>query len=96
MKLQSSKTKSCEKEITESDLYNAIKSVVNNKSPGNDGLTTGFYETFWDQIIDLFHKSVKDVKRKNKLNVSQKQAVIKLIEQNDRDKQYIKILRTIS
>ena len=36
------------------------------------------------------------LKEKNKLNVSQKQAVIKLIEQNDRDKQYIKILRTIS
>ena len=67
LKLQSSKTKSCEKEITESDLYNAIKSMVNNKSPGNDGLTTGFYETFWDQIIDLFHKSVKDVKRKKQI-----------------------------
>ena len=67
LKLQSSKTKSCEKEITESDLYNAIKSMVNNKSPGNDGLTTGFYETFWDQIIDLFHKSVKDVKRKKRI-----------------------------
>ena len=67
MKLQSSKTKSCEKEIAESDLCNAIKSMVNNKSPGNDGLTTGFYETFWDQIIDLFHKSVKDVKRKKQI-----------------------------
>ena len=67
LKLQSSKTKSCEKEITESYLYNAIKSMVNNKSLGNDGLTTGFYETFWDQIIDLFHKSVKDVKRKKRI-----------------------------
>ena len=41
--------------------------MVNNKSPGNDGLTTGFYETFWDQIIDLFHKSVKDIKRKKQI-----------------------------
>ena len=36
------------------------------------------------------------LKEKNELNVSQKQAVIKLIEENDRDKQYIKNLRAIS
>ena len=36
------------------------------------------------------------LKEKNELNVSQKQVVIKLIEENDRDKQYIKNLRAIS
>ena len=32
----------CEKEITEYDLYSAMKSMTNNKSPGSDGLTKEF------------------------------------------------------
>ena len=47
-----------------SDLYSAIKSMVNNKSPGNDGLTKAFYETCLDKIIDLLYKSVKYAKTK--------------------------------
>ena len=47
-----------------SDLYSAMKSMVNNKSPGNDGLTKAFYETCLDKIIDLLYKSVKQAKTK--------------------------------
>ena len=47
-----------------SDLYSAIKSMVNNKSPGNDGLTKAFYETCLDKIIDLLYKYVKYAKTK--------------------------------
>ena len=36
----------CEKDLYETDLYNAIKNMQNNKSPGNDGLTKEFYEGF--------------------------------------------------
>ena len=50
------------------------------KSMVNDGLTKEFHETCCDEIIDLFYKSVKIVKTKKELRVSQKQAVIKLIE----------------
>ena len=32
----------------------------NKKSPCNDGLNKEFYRTFWDEIIDLFYKSVQD------------------------------------
>lgn len=38
--------------------------MVNNKSPGNDGLTKAFYETCLDKIIDLLYKSVKYAKTK--------------------------------
>lgn len=33
--------------------------MINDKSPGNDELTK-FNKTIWDEIIDLFYKSVKD------------------------------------
>ena len=47
-----------------------MKSMVHNKSLGNDGLTKEFYEAFWDEIIDLFYKSAKDPETKEELSVS--------------------------
>ena len=44
--------------------------MKNNKSPGNDGLTKVFYITFWKSTFSTG----------NRKNLSQKQAVIKLIE----------------
>ena len=36
----------CENKISETDLFDPMKSMKNNKTPGNGGLTKGFYETF--------------------------------------------------
>ena len=36
----------CEKCITEKELFEALKSMPNDKSPGNDGLTKKLLETF--------------------------------------------------
>ena len=33
----------CEGELSESELYDALKNMPNNKSPGNDGLTKEFF-----------------------------------------------------
>ena len=38
--------KLCEGNLTEKDFYNSLKSMQSDKSPGNDGLTKEFYETF--------------------------------------------------
>ena len=54
--------------------------MQNNKAPGNDGLTKEFYETFWNEIKYVFLKSLKQAKEKGQLSISQRQAVIKLIE----------------
>ena len=77
-KLSDTQKELCEKEIRV--LFIQRYEKYGNKSPDNDGLTKEFCETFWDEIFDLFYKSVKDVKTKKKLSVSQKQTVIKLIE----------------
>ena len=62
----------------------------NNKIPDNDGLTKGFYETFWNEIKHVFLKSLKQAKEKGQLSISQLQAVFRLIDKRDRDKRYIK------
>ena len=58
-KLDNQKTLSCEGPITESELLNALKSMSNDKSPGNDGLTKEFYETFWNEIKNPLISSIQ-------------------------------------
>ena len=70
--------------------------MQNDKSPGNDGLTKEFYETFWDDLKEIFVNSVREAKEIGHLSTSQRQAIIKLIEKKDRDKRFIKNWRPIS
>ena len=86
----------CDKEITEKELLNVIKSFSNNKSPGNDGLTKELYEFFWNDLKQPFMDAIKETKMRNKLITSQRQAVIKLVEKKDKDKRFIKNWRPIS
>ena len=41
-KLSENQVKLCEENLTEKDLYNSLKSMQSDKSPGNDGLTKEF------------------------------------------------------
>ena len=86
----------CKKDLSETDLYNAMKNMQNNKSPGNDGLTKEFYEGFWDEIKELLIASATEANHRGELSISQRQAIIKLIEKKDREKRYIKNWRLIS
>ena len=95
-KLPEGKSKLCEEDLTEKDLYHSLKSMQNDKSPGNDGLTKEFYETFWNELKEIFVDSVLEAKEKGHLSISQRQAIIKLIEKKDRDKRFIKNWRPIS
>ena len=43
-------SQACEGPITESEILNALKSMQNNKSAGNDGCTKEFYKTVWEEM----------------------------------------------
>ena len=47
----------CEIELREKELCNALKSMPNNKTLGNDGLTKEIYETSWNELKDLLLES---------------------------------------
>ena len=79
-KLSENQVKPCEEDLTEKDLYNSLRSMQNDKSPVNDGLTKEFYETFWDELKKIFVNSVKEAKEIGHLSNSQRQAILKLIE----------------
>ena len=60
------------------------------KSPGNDGFTKGFYVSFFGELGPLLLKTFNYSFEKGKLRASQKQAVITLNQENDRDVTLIK------
>ena len=86
----------CERSLNESDILAALKSMKNEKSPGNDGISKEFYEVFWEHIRIPLMQSINNSFYINELSNSQKQAVIKLIEKKDKDKRLIKNWRPIS
>ena len=85
----------CEGIISETELLRALKSMKNDKSPENYGITKEFCEFFWDDIKNSLPDSIKKSFKSGELCTSQKQAVIKLTEQKDRDKRLIKNWRSI-
>ena len=70
--------------------------MENDRSPGNDGLTKEFYMTFWYDIKVTFISSLKQDKKRKELNISQRQAIIKLTEKKNKEKRYIRNWRPIS
>ena len=61
-------------------------SFDNNKSPGNDGLTDEFYQTFRQDVKDIFFESLQESKRLKYLCTSKRQAIIKLLEKPNKAK----------
>ena len=53
-KLTNKQILSCEGIISKDEVFKRLKSVENNKSPGNDGLSKEFYEYYWNEIKNLF------------------------------------------
>ena len=76
------------KGITEEEVKHELNKMEINKSPGNDGLTKEFYETFWDYVKVPLLLSFNMAFLKKELSTSQKQAVIKLIKKKDRNKRF--------
>ena len=69
--------------------------MQNDKSPGNDRLTKEFYETFWNNLKEIFVNYVSETKEKSHLSTSQSQAIITLIETKGRDNIFIQHCRPI-
>ena len=86
----------CEGKLTLQECWDALSSMKNGKSPGNDGLTKEFYTAFFGELGSLLLKTFNYSFVKGELSSSQKQAVITLIQKKDRDIMLIKNWRPIS
>ena len=86
---------SCEGIISQQECKDALKKIKSNKSPGDDGIPTEFYKTFWNEIgsllVHVYNKSFE-----NKiLPLSMRKSVITLIHKKE-DKTNIENYRPIS
>lgn len=86
----------CEGLLTTNECFLALQDCKKNKSPGNDGLTYEFYLTFWDSLNDSMINSFNYSFNQSEMSVSQRQAVISLIDKKGKDRQYLKNWRPIS
>ena len=65
--------------ITESELLKIIKSLQNNKTPGEDGLPAEFYKFFWQDIKTPLLSSFIYSSEKGFLSITQKRGILCLI-----------------
>lgn len=85
----------CEGLISKEEAFKAMKSLANNKSPGNDGISKEFYSKFWNIIGTDLIEVFNTVYVENYLSNSQKKAIITLLYKSG-EKEDVKNWRPIS
>ena len=95
-KLSEEQKVSCEGKITAEECALLLESFSNNKSPGNDGIPIEFYRRFWPLISEPFIQCTNECFEKGEMSLSQKQAVITLIEKKGKDRSFLENWRPIS
>ena len=89
--LTDDQSRDCEFILSEKDFFLVLKSMSNNESPSNDGLTKESYEVFREDLEPPLISSFKSAFDKGELSNSQKQVVIKLKERKIKIKDLFKI-----
>ena len=82
-----------EKDITECEIKTALFQMNKNKSPGIDGLTVEFFQTFWKLLNTDF---LEECQQNGSLSNTMNTALIRLIYKNSGNKYELKNWRPIS
>ena len=70
----------CKGIITKLECWDAFSSMNNNKSPGNDGLSKEFYVRFFETSADPLIQALNQSSVGDEMSISQRKALITLIE----------------
>ena len=68
-RLKQQETENTNRQITSNETETVIKNLPTNRSPGQDGFTGEFYQTFREELtpilLKLFQKIAEEEKKKN-------------------------------
>ena len=84
-KLNQEESETLNIQITMSEIEAVIKKLPTNKSPGPDGFTGEFYQTFWEELTPLLLKLFHKIQEKEMFPNSLYKASIIPIPKPDKD-----------
>ena len=86
----------CDEIITIEEIYNSLKGLPNNKTPGLDGLPIEFYNFFWKTLKYILLDSFMYGFKNDILSLDQWRAVLVLLPKPNKDVRLLKNWRPIS
>ena len=69
----------CDQDITLDECRRSLFTMKLNKSPGSDGLSVEFYQSFWTILGEPFMNALNESARKGQLTGSQEHGILSLI-----------------
>ena len=87
---------SCEGPLTETECFSSLKQMADTKTPGTDSLPVEFYKIFWSDISDALIAALNFSYDINKLSITQRRGLIKLIPKKETDLKNLKNWRPLS
>ena len=81
--------------ITSTEIEALIKNLPKNKSPGQDGFTEKFYQTFREDIMPILLKLFQKISEEGTLANLFYEVTITLIPKADKDKTKIENYRSV-
>ena len=95
-RLNQEETENMNRPITSSEIETVIKNLPTNKSPGPDGFTGKFYQTFREELTHILLKLCQNIAEGGTLPNSFYEATITLIRKSGKDVTKEKNYRAIS
>lgn len=83
--LSNEERQSLNEPITLKEMDIALHGLALNKSPGQDGLSVNFYQTFWSKLRDPLVAALEEGLRRGLLHDSARRGIITLIPKKNKD-----------
>ena len=78
------------------ECHNVLKQCAKGKCPGSDGLSVEFYLHFWPLLGEEMIQSFNYALNYGKMNITQRQGVIKVIPKKKKDRSYLENWRPLT